>query len=88
MDDLYDDINDDYDGEDDGDPFDGDPDGDFEHENSSAEDQADLTGDDTIDIGWQEIAMLGALSEEIADDEKERLRIEREMNKDEDEENL
>ena len=83
-----DDFEDSFDGGDDGDPFDGDPDGDFEHENSSAEDQADLTGDDTIDIGWQEIAMFGALSEEIADDERERLRIEREMNKEEDEENL
>ena len=83
-----DDFEDSFDGGDDGDPFDGDPDGDFEHENSSTEDQADLTGDDTIDIGWQEIALFGALSEEIADDEKERLRIEREMNKEEDEENL
>ena len=87
-----DDFEDDYAGGDDGDPFDGDPDGDFEHENSSAEDQADLTGDDTIDIGWQEIALFGALSEEIANDEKARLRIEREMNndqnKEEDEENL
>ena len=83
MDDYFDD-----DSFDDGNSFEGDPDGDFENENSSAEDQADLTGDDTIDIGWEEIAMLGALSEEIADDEKERLRIEREMNKKEDEENL
>ena len=87
MDDFIDD-----DSVDDGDPFDGDPDGDFEHESNSAEDQADLTGDDTIDIGWQEIALFGALSEEIADDERERLRIEREMNndqnKEEDEENL
>ena len=83
MDDYFDD-----DSLDDDNSFEGDPDGDFEHENSSAEDQADLTGDNTIDIGWQEIAMFGALSEEIADDEKERLRIEREMNKQEDEENL
>ena len=87
-----DDFEDSFDGGDDGDLFDSDPDSDFEHGNSSAEDQADLTGDDTIDIGWQEIAMFGALSEEIADDEKARLRIEREMNndqnKEEDEENL
>ena len=83
MDDFIDD-----DSFDDDNSFEDNPDGDFEHENSSAEDQADLTRDDTIDIGWQEIAMFGALSEEIADDERERLRIEREMNKQEDEEKL
>ena len=78
----------DYDSFDDDNSFEDNPEGDFEHENSSAEDQADLTGDDTIDIGWKEIALFGALSEQIADEKKELLRIEREMNKDEDEENI
>ena len=84
MDDFIDD-----DSVDDGDPFDGDPDGDFENDNGFNEELRDGSDNaDTIDIGWQEIAMLGALSEEIADDERERLRIEREMNKKEDEEKL
>ena len=35
--------------------------------------------DSKDDIGWEEIAMFGALSEEIADEEKERRKLEREM---------
>ena len=38
-------------------------------------------------LGWEEIAFLGAMSEQIADDERERLRIERYMKKEEDEKN-
>ncbi|RPH52289.1 MAG: hypothetical protein EHM85_03315 [Desulfobacteraceae bacterium] len=69
--------------------FDDNPDGNIENDDGLNGDMLDSSdNDDTIDIGWQEIAMLGALSEEIADDERERLRIEREMNKQEDEENL
>jgi hypothetical protein len=83
MDDYFDD-----DSLDDDNSFDDNPDGDFEHEDSSEEDQADLTGENTIDIGWQEIALFGALSEQIADEERERLRIEKDMKKDEDEEKL
>lgn len=39
-------------------------------------------------LGWEEIAFLGAMSEQIANDERERLRIERDMKKEEDEENI
>ena len=41
---------------------------------------------DTFDIGWQEIAMFGALSEQIAEEERERLKILKEMNKDKNQE--
>jgi len=84
MDDYFDD-----DSFDDDNSFKDNPDGDFENDDGLNEEMRDGSdNDDTIDIGWQEIAMLGALSEEIADDERERLRIEREMNKQEDEEKL
>ena len=33
----------------------------------------------TDDFGWEEMGMLGALAEELSEEEKERLRIEREM---------
>ena len=84
MDDYFDDDN-----FDDDNSFESDPDGDIENDDSLNGDMLDGSkDDDTIDIGWQEIAMLGALSEQISDDERERLRIEREMNKQEDEEKL
>jgi len=84
MDDYFDD-----DGLDDDNSFEDNPDGDIENDNGLNEEMRDGSKDeDTFDIGWQEIAMFGALSEEIADDERERLRIEREMNKDEDEKNI
>jgi len=87
MDDFIDDdINDDYDG---GDDFtDETPEeehadeGPIEHEIEEAE-LCECDG-----LGWEEIAFLGAMSEQIAEDKRERLRIEREMNKKEDEENL
>ena len=41
-----------------------------------------------VGLGWVIIAFFGALSEQIADDERERLRIEKEMKKDEDEDNI
>ena len=33
------------------------------------------------DFGWEEMGMLGALAEELSEEEKERLRLEREMEK-------
>ncbi len=39
--------------------------------------------DDGIDIGWEDMAIIGGMAEEFAEEEKERLRIEREMDKDE-----
>jgi len=84
MDDYCDDDN-----FDDDNSFEGDPDGDTENDDGLNEEMRDGSKDeDTFDIGWQEIAMFGALSEQISEDERERLRIEREMNKKEDEENL
>ena len=35
--------------------------------------------DDFFDIGWEEMALAGALSQEMAEEEKERLRRKREM---------
>jgi len=84
MDDYFDD-----DSFDDDNSFDDKSDGDIENDNGLNEEMRDGSDhDDTIDIGWQEIAMLGALSEQIADEERERDKIVREMNKEEDEENL
>jgi len=50
--------------------------------------QKDSTDDDATDIGWEEIAMAGSLSEEIAGDEKRRRRIDRKMNKDKDQNDI
>jgi len=84
MDDFIDD-----DSFDDGDSFEDNPDGDMENDDSLNEEMLEGSDNDgTFDIGWEEIAMFGALSEEIADDERERLRIERELNKDKDMENI
>ena len=41
--------------------------------------------DDDGDFGWEEFGMLGALAEELSEEEKERLRLEREMEKEMDE---
>ena len=55
----------------------------------NAEMQEDSEQEDNgIDIGWEEIAMFGALSEEIAEGEKRRRRIEREIDKDKDQDDL
>jgi len=35
--------------------------------------------DDDFDFGWDDLAALGALSEELSEEEKERLRLEREL---------
>ncbi len=37
---------------------------------------------------WESIAFFGAMAEQIADEERELLRIEREMDEDEDEKNI
>ena len=66
-----------------------DPDCNFCDDGLNAEMQESSKDEDNgIDIGWEEIAMFGALSEEIADEGKERLRIEREMDKDKDQDDL
>lgn len=84
MDDFIDD-----DSVDDNNSFEDNPDGDIENDDGINEEMRDGSDNaDTIDIGWQEIALFGALSEQIADEEREREKIEREMNKKEDEENL
>ncbi len=83
MDDFIDD------GFDDGDSFEDNPDGDIKNDDGLNEDMRDGSKDnDTFDIGWEEVAMFGALSEQIAEEERERLKIEREMNKDEDQEKM
>ncbi len=62
-----------------------DSDGEFYDDGVNAEMQDDSEhADNGFDIGWEEIAMAGSLSEEIAEDEKRRRRIERKMNKDKD----
>jgi len=63
--------------------------GEFYDDGLNAEMQDDSEQEDNgIDIGWEEIAMFGALSEEIAEDEKRRRRIERKMNKDKDQNDI
>jgi len=39
--------------------------------------------DDFFDIGWEEMALAGSLAEEIAEEEKEKRRLEREIDLDE-----
>ena len=63
--------------------------GEFYDDGLNAEMQDDSEQEDNgIDIGWEEIAMFGALSEEFSEEEKERRRIEREMDKDKDHDNF
>ena len=38
--------------------------------------------DDFFDIGWEEMALAGSLAEEMADEERERLRRKQEMEED------
>ena len=38
--------------------------------------------DDFFDIGWEEMALAGALSQEMAEAEKEKRKLEREMEQD------
>ena len=49
--------------------------------------QDDSKDDNAIDIEWEEIAMFGALSEEITEEEKERRRLEKKMEADRDKAN-
>ena len=35
--------------------------------------------DDVFDIGWQEMALIGSLSEQLSDEERERRKLEKEM---------
>jgi len=83
MDDFTDDINGDYDGGDD-----------FTDETPEEEHADEEHIEQEIEEAhfeapsWESIAFFGAMAEQIAEDEKARLRIEREMNKDEDEENI
>ena len=39
--------------------------------------------DDFFDIGWEEMALAGSLAEEMAEEEKEKRRLESEMERDE-----
>jgi hypothetical protein len=39
--------------------------------------------DDFFDIGWEEMALAGSLAEEMADEERKKLRLEQEMEADE-----
>ncbi len=89
-------MNDDF--IDDGDFDDGFDDGDFEDDSDcgfgmddslNAEMQDDSEQEDNgFEIGWEEIAMAGSLSEEISESEKRRRRIERKMNKDKDQNDI
>ena len=81
-----DDFEDDYD---EGDDFmDGAPEEEYPDEEPVEPEMEDAELCECDGFGWEEIAFLGALSEQIADEEKERLRIERDMKKEEDEENI
>jgi len=73
----------------DGDDFMDDSDGEFYNDGLNEEAQEDSEQEDNgIDIGWEEIAMAGSLSEEISESEKRRRRIERKMKKDKDQNDI
>jgi hypothetical protein len=38
--------------------------------------------DDFLDIGWEEMALIGSLSEELADEERQRRKLEKETEQD------
>ena len=38
--------------------------------------------DDFFDIGWEEMALAGSLAEEMADEERDRRKLEKEMEED------
>ena len=38
--------------------------------------------DDFFDIGWEEMALIGSLSEQISEEERERRKLEKEMEQD------
>jgi len=86
---MNDDFFDDGDFDCEGDDFmDDDSDGEFYDDGLNEEAQDESTDDDATDIGWEEIAMAGSLSEEIAESEKRRRRIERKMSRDKDHDNF
>ena len=35
--------------------------------------------DDFLDIGWEEMALIGSLSEQLSEEERERRKLEKEM---------
>ena len=79
--DGFDDFSDDF--EDNGDSFEDDfgPEDSFD-DSVSDETQDDSTDDDATDIDWEDMAIIGGMAEEFAEEEKERRRIEREVKKD------
>lgn len=83
MDDFMDDINDDYNGE-----------NDFTDETPEEEHADEGPIEQEIEEAhfeapsWESISFFGAMAEQISDEESDLLRIKREMNKKEDEENL
>ena len=38
--------------------------------------------DDFCDIGWEEMALIGSLSEQISEEDRERRKLEKEMEQD------
>ena len=87
MDDFYDGDFDDF--SDDGDSFEDNSDGEFCDDGLNAEMLDDSEQEDNgIDIGWEEIAIIGGMAEEFSEEEKLRHRIEREMKKDKDQNNF
>lgn len=48
--------------------------------NEEAQDES--TDDDATDIGWEDVAMIGGLAEEFAEEERERRRLEKKINDD------
>ncbi len=73
----------------DGDDFmDDDSEGDFSDDGLNAEMQEDSEQeDDGIDIGWEDMAIIGGMAEEFAEEERERRRLEKKMEDDRDKAN-
>ena len=83
----FDDFSDDFD--DDGDSFEDYSDDGFETDDSFSDEIQGDSGheDDGIDIGWEDIAIIGGMAEEFAEEEMERRKLEKKMEADRDKRN-
>jgi len=83
----FDDFSDDF--EDNGDSFSDDSDCSFGmDDNLNDEMQDDSKQEDNgFDIGWEDMAIIGGMAEEFAEEEKERRRLEKKMEADRDKAN-
>ena len=84
FDDFGDDFSDDFENGD----FEDDSGCSFGMDDSLNDEMQDDSTDDATDIDWEDMAIIGGLAEEFAEEEKLRRRIERKMNKDKDQNDI